>query len=68
MSSTITVSKRTKEILVRLKGNRTWDNFLLELAEEYRRKRAEEALERLRKIDFDSSYEEVRLKLKLRES
>ncbi len=42
--------------------------LLLELAEEYRRRRAEEALERLREIDFDSSYEEVRLKLRLRES
>ncbi len=68
MSTTITISKRVKEILTKLKGNRTWDSFLLELAEEYRRRRAEEALKRLRRIEFDSSYEEVRLKLKLRES
>ncbi len=68
MPTTITISRRTKEILARLKGDRTWDSFLLGLAEEYRRRRAEEALEQLREIDFDSSYEEARLKLRLRES
>ena len=49
MLTTITISKRTKDILARLKGDKTWGSFLLELAEEYRRRRADEALKRLRK-------------------
>ncbi len=68
MSTTITVSKKTKDLLARLKGNRTWDEFLMELAQKYRRERAQQALKQLREIEFDSSYEEVRLKLRLKES
>ncbi len=65
MSTTITISRRTKDLLARLKGDKTWDEFLLELARDYRRIKAQEALEQLRKIEFDSTYEEVRLKLRL---
>jgi len=68
VSTTITVSKKTKDLLARLKGNRTWDEFLMELAQKYRRERAQQALKQLREIEFDSSYEEVRLKLRLKES
>jgi predicted CopG family antitoxin len=68
MPTTITVSKETKELLAKLKGDKTWDKFLFELVENYRRERAKKALEELRKIEFDSSYEEVRLKLRLGES
>lgn len=68
MPTTITVSRETKELLAKLKGDKTWDKFLFELAENYRRERTKKALEELRKIEFDSSYEEVRLKLRLRES
>ncbi len=67
MSTTITVSRKTKELLAKLKGEETWDEFLLKLAEIYRRERAKKALEKLRKIGSDLDYEEVRLKLRLRE-
>ncbi|MCD6349091.1 MAG: hypothetical protein J7L91_05625 [Candidatus Korarchaeota archaeon] len=65
MSTTITIRRETKELLAALKGKKTWDEFLLELAEDYRRRKARKALEKLRKIEFDTSYEEVRLKLRL---
>ena len=63
----ITLSRRTKELLARLKGEETWDEFLLKLAEMYRRERTRRALEELRKVRSDVEYEEVRLRLKLRE-
>jgi predicted CopG family antitoxin len=65
MPTTITVSEETKELLARLKGEKTWDELLLELVENYRREKVKRALEELRKIEFDSSYEEVKLKLRL---
>lgn len=43
MSTTITISRETKEILEMLKGNKTWDEFLREVAEELVKKRREEA-------------------------
>ncbi len=68
MSTTITISRRTKDLLARLKGDKTWDEFLMELAQNYRKMKVQKALEQLRKIEFDSTYEEVRLKLRLKES
>ncbi len=65
MPTTITISEETKELLAKLKGDKTWDELLLELAENYRREKARKALEELREIEFDSSYEEVKLKLRL---
>ncbi len=67
MPTAITLSRRTKELLARLKGEETWDEFLLKLAEMYRRERTRRALEELRKVRSDVEYEEVRLRLKLRE-
>ena len=64
MPTTIT-ARKTKELLAKLKENKFWDKFLFELVENCRRRKAEKALEELRKIEFDSSYEEVRLKLRL---
>jgi len=58
-------SRKTKEFLAKLKENKFWDKFLFELVKNCRRRRAEKALEELRKIEFDSSYGEVRLKLRL---
>jgi len=66
--TTITISRRTKDLLARLKRDKTWDEFLTELAHNYRKTKARKALEQLRKIEFDSTYEEVRLKLRLMES
>lgn len=67
MSTTITVSRRTKELLSKLKDEETWDEFLLKLAELYRREKAKKALKELREMASDLDYEEVRLKLRLRE-
>lgn len=55
-------ARKTKEFLAKLKENKFWDKFLFELVKNCRRRRAEKAL---RKIEFDSSYGEVRLKLRL---
>jgi len=67
VSTTITVSRRTKELLSKLKDEETWDEFLLKLAELYRREKAKKALKELREMASDLDYEEVRLKLRLRE-
>ncbi|MBS7248491.1 MAG: hypothetical protein QXW47_03160 [Candidatus Jordarchaeales archaeon] len=47
--TTITLSLKTKKALEKLKGERTWDEFLLEMAAEYRKARAERAREYIRK-------------------
>ncbi len=67
MPTTITISKETKEMLSHLKEDRTWDEFLRDMLEAYRRENLKRALTKLRKIEFDSTYEEVRLKLRLKE-
>ena len=67
MSTTITISKETKKLLSKLKGNKTWDDFLRELALKYKSERDKKILEKLRESadQRDLSYEEVRLKLSL---
>ncbi|AWS00481.1 hypothetical protein DFR87_01495 [Metallosphaera hakonensis JCM 8857 = DSM 7519] len=55
--TTITVSKEVKEKLKRMKGGRSWDEFLLILADEYSRSRCRNGLMRLREI---ISEEELR--------
>ncbi len=47
--TTITVSRETKRMLERLKGEKTWDEFLLEMAFEYRKVKAEKAREYVKK-------------------
>lgn len=42
MSTSITISRETKEILM-LKGSKTWDEFLREVAEELVKRKREEA-------------------------
>jgi len=64
MSTTITLSKETKEMLQKLKGNKTWDEFLLELALKEQRTRMEKALKKLREIPWVE--EGIKLKLKLK--
>lgn len=66
--TTISVRPETKRLLASLKGDKSWDEFLLELAEDLRRRKLEEALRKLRQIPMDVGYEEVRLKLGLRGS
>jgi len=52
-------------MLQRLKGDKTWDEFLLELALREQRTRMEKALKRLREIPWVE--EDIKLKLKLKE-
>ena len=68
MSSTITVSRETKKLLDSLRRGRTWDEFLRELALEYKEARARRALDELRRtVDKrDLPYSETRLKLELK--
>ena len=48
--TTISVSEEVKEKLEREKGDLSWDEFLLLLVDEYRRKKAERGLAKLREI------------------
>ena len=66
--TTISVRPETKRLLASLKGDKSWDEFLLELAEELRRRRIKGALRKLRQIPMDAEYEEVRLRLSLERS
>lgn len=69
MSTTITVRRDTKELLNRLKGEMSWDDFLRKLALEEYEKRVNEAVAKLRrsKDKRDFELEEVRLRLSLNE-
>lgn len=60
-STTITVSRKTKELLLRLKGEETWDSFLRRLALEALREKRERARERLREL-LELDYEDVRVR------
>ena len=66
-TTTITVSRETKELLESLRGNMTWDEFLKKLALELKRERARRAIESLRSTAFkrDISEDESRLRLGL---
>jgi len=58
MATTITISKDTKEVLENLKGKRSWDVFLKELAREYMKSKREKIRKELRKL----FVEETRVK------
>ncbi|RLE50093.1 MAG: hypothetical protein DRJ31_02485 [Candidatus Methanomethylicota archaeon] len=66
-TTTITVSRETKELLESLRGNMTWDEFLKKLALELKREKARRAIESLRSTAFkrDISEDESRLRLGL---
>ena len=70
--ATISVSEEVKEKLEREKGDLSWDEFLLLLVNEYKKKRAERGLTRLREIlseddikRIEESHEEMHEELKL---
>lgn len=67
MSTTIPVSRRTKRELEKLKGSRSWDEFLLDLISEYRRSRMEAARRELNEL-LELEYEDVRVRRWARES
>jgi len=59
--TTITVSVETKELLERLKGGKTWEEFLRGLAEEMLRERRERVRKRLGEL-LEAEFEEVRVR------
>ena len=63
MNTTITITEETKRMLASLKGRKTWDEFLTELAEVYRRERVERALKELREIPRDEKGVKMKLRL-----
>ncbi|AOL17379.1 hypothetical protein BFU36_12400 [Sulfolobus sp. A20] len=70
--TTISVSDSVKEILEREKGDMNWDEFLLILVNEYKRKKREEGLRELMKIlteddikEIEKSHEEMHEEFKL---
>ena len=60
MTTTIPLSRELKEVLERLKGNMTWDEFLESLIYEVFRIRRERNRRELAKL-FESSFQEVRI-------
>jgi predicted CopG family antitoxin len=48
--TTISISEEVKEKLEREKGDLSWDEFLLHLVSEYRKRKAEENLTKLKDI------------------
>lgn len=65
-ATTITVSAETKELLEKLKGGKTWEEFLRSLAEEMLRERRERVRERLGEL-LEAEFEEVRVRRWARE-
>jgi len=60
MTTTIPLSRELKEVLEKLKGSMTWDEFLESLIYEVFRIRREKSRKELAKL-FESSFEEVRV-------
>jgi len=66
MSTTITVSFETKKLLEKIKGDRTWDAFLRELALEILESRRERVRRELNEL-LELEYEDVRVRRWARE-
>jgi len=68
MTTTISVSRETKELLESIRGNLTWDELLRSLALKEKREREKRAIDALRETSSnrDASFEESRLRLGLR--
>ena len=66
MSTTITVSVETKKLLEKIKGDRTWDAFLRELALEILESRRERVRRELNEL-LELEYEDVRVRRWARE-
>ncbi len=51
MVTTITISEQTKEMLMKYKGERSWDEFLRELAEILGRIKSEERKRKIKELE-----------------
>jgi predicted CopG family antitoxin len=60
VSTTITISRETKALLEALKGGRTWDEFLRELAQEAVKRRREDARRALAEMLEEEAVERAR--------
>ncbi|WP_148683071.1 hypothetical protein [Pyrobaculum ferrireducens] len=60
MSTTITISRETKALLEALKGSKTWDEFLRELAQEAVKRRREDARKALAELLEEEAVERAR--------
>ena len=72
--TTITISKRTKQLLETIKGDKDWDEFLFDIYKILRMQRKLKALKELRKLitdedlkELESVIETVRVKWNFRE-
>jgi len=59
--TTIPISERVKEELRKMKGNRSWDELLIELISAYRSRRMENLREKLREL-LELDYEDVKVR------
>jgi len=59
--TTITISVKTKQVLESLKGNRSWDEFLLELVAEVQRIKREKNKRKLSEL-LKAEFSEVKVK------
>ena len=59
--TTITVSAETKELLEKVKGDETWDEFLRRVALDMLRERREKVRKRLAEL-LELGYEDVRVR------
>ncbi len=66
MPTTITIREETKEMLREMKGEKDWDSFLRELAENYLKMKREEIRAKLREL-LSAEYEEVKVRRWARE-
>lgn len=66
MPTTITIKGGTKEMLREMKGDKDWDSFLRELAENYLKMKREEVRAKLREM-LTAECDEVRVKKRARE-
>lgn len=60
MNTTITISKETKKLLEMLKGNKTWEEFLREVAEELTKRKREVARKALAQLLDTEDLERAR--------
>jgi len=59
--TTIPTSERVKEELRKMKGNRSWDELLIELISAYKSRRMENLREKLREL-LELDYEEIKVR------
>ena len=57
--TTITISKRTKQLLEAIKGDKDWDEFLFDIYKILRMQRKLKALKELRKLITDEDLKEL---------